>query len=201
MAILQSKFRIFGIFRLLLASGLFMLACSWSSAQTKNSCLECHSVLPEPFGVTEEKFSHDIHSQKGLTCVSCHGGDASSDDPTQAMSKKAGWKGAIDRKQIPQLCGSCHSDPAYMRQYNPSLRTDQLAQYHASIHGKRLPAGDDKVAVCTDCHSVHNLRAPNDPQSTVYPANVAKTCSRCHADANYMKEYKIPTDQFAKYNT
>jgi hypothetical protein len=183
------------------ASGLFLLAVSSSIAQTKNSCLDCHSALPEPFGVTQETFSHDIHAQKGLTCVSCHGGDAKSDDPTQAMSKQAGWKGAIDRKQIPQLCGSCHSDPAYMRQYNPSLRTDQLAQYHTSIHGQRLAAGDTKVAVCTDCHSVHNLRAPNDPQSTVYPVNVAKTCSRCHADANYMKGYQIPTDQFAKYNT
>jgi hypothetical protein len=88
-----------------------------------------------------------------------------------------------------------------MRQYNPSLRTDQLDQYHTSVHGKRLAAGDSKVAVCTDCHSVHNLRAPNDPQSTVYPTNVAKTCSRCHADASYMNGYQIPTDQFAKYNT
>jgi len=35
----------------------------------------------------------------------------------------------------------------------------------------------------------------------VYPVNVAKTCSRCHADADYMKGYSIPTDQFAKYST
>jgi predicted CXXCH cytochrome family protein len=117
------------------------------------------------------------------------------------MSRKAGWKGKIDRKQIPQLCGSCHSNPAYMRSFNPSLRTDQLDQYHTSMHGKRLAAGDDKVAVCTDCHSVHDLRPPSDPRSTVNPVNVAQTCSRCHSDAAYMKQYGIPTDQFAKYNT
>jgi hypothetical protein len=155
--------------------------------------------LPEPLGVTQEKFSQDIHSQKGLTCVSCHGGDAASDDPDKAMSRKAGWKGKIDRKQIPQLCGSCHSDPTFMRQFNPSLRVDQLAQYHTSVHGKRLAAGDTKVAVCTDCHSVHDLRPPNDPRSTVNPVNVANTCARCHADATYMKGSSIPTDQFAKY--
>jgi len=28
---------------------------------------------------------------------------------------------------------------------------------------------------------------------------VANTCARCHADAAYMKEYKIPTDQAAQY--
>jgi len=201
MAILRNKFRASGIICCLLASGLFLLSAHSGNAQTKDSCMDCHSALPEPFGVTQETFSHDIHAQKGLTCASCHGGDAKSDDPTEAMNKRTGWKGHIDRKQIPQLCGSCHSDPAYMRQYNPSLRTDQLAQYRTSIHGQRFAAGDTKVAVCTDCHSVHNLRAPNDPQSTVYPVKVAKTCSRCHADPDYMKGYKIPTDQFAKYNT
>ena len=88
-----------------------------------------------------------------------------------------------------------------MKQYNPSLRTDQLDQYHTSMHGKRLAAGDTKVAVCTDCHSVHDLRPPSDPRSTVNPVNVAKTCSRCHSDAAYMKQYGIPTDQFANYST
>ncbi|HET9839830.1 MAG TPA: hypothetical protein VFR84_16505, partial [Candidatus Angelobacter sp.] len=138
--------------------------------------------------------------EKGLSCVNCHGGDATADDPDKAMNKKAGFKGKIERAQIPQLCGSCHSDPAYMRQYNPSLRTDQLAQYHTSVHGKRLAAGDTKVAVCIDCHSVHGLRAPSDPASTVHPTNIATTCSRCHAAASYMKPYEIPTDQFANYS-
>ena len=152
-------------------------------------------------GVTQEKFSQDIHAQKGLTCVSCHGGDASSYDPAQAMGRAAGFKGKVDRKQIPALCGSCHSNPNLMRTYNPSLRTDQLDQYHTSVHGKRLAGGDDKVAVCVDCHSVHDIRPPSDPRSTVNPVNVAKTCSRCHSDSVYMKPYGIPTDQFANYST
>src|SRR5215831_17942256 len=98
MAILQSKFHASGFIFCLLAAGLFLLTVPLGNAQTKDSCLDCHSVLPEPFGVTQEKFSHDIHAQKGLTCASCHGGDAKSDDPMQAMSKRAGWKGHIDRK-------------------------------------------------------------------------------------------------------
>src|ERR1019366_8729043 len=69
------------------------------------------------------------------------------------------------------------------------------------VHGKRFAAGDTKVAVCTDCHSVHDLGAPSDLRSTVNPVNVAKTCSRCHADASYMQGYSIPTDQLAKYST
>jgi hypothetical protein len=201
MATLRSNFWSFLAARSALLAGSMMLATSLGSGQAVNSCLDCHSALPEPLGVTQEKFSQDIHSQKGLTCTSCHGGDASSYDPDVSMSRKTGWKGKIDRKQIPQLCGACHSNPTLMKQYNPSLRTDQLDQYHTSMHGKRLAAGDTKVAVCTDCHSVHDLRPPSDPRSTVNPVNVAKTCSRCHSDAAYMKQYGIPTDQFAKYNT
>ena len=201
MAILRNKATSFGCVRWLVLASFALLSAGLAHGQTKNSCLDCHSALPEPLGVSQDKFSQDIHAQKGLTCVSCHGGDPTSDDPDKAMSRKAGWKGKIDRKQIPQLCGSCHSDPGYMRQYNPSVRTDQLAQYHTSVHGKRLAAGDSKVAVCIDCHSVHDIRAPSDPRSTVNPVNVANTCARCHGDASYMKGYSIPTDQFAKYST
>jgi hypothetical protein len=182
-------------------AGLLVLAACSVYGQAVNSCLDCHSAQEGRLQVTPEQFSQDIHAQKGLTCTSCHGGDSSSYDPDQAMSRKAGWKGKIDHRQVPQLCGSCHSNSAYMRQFDPRLRTDQLAQYPTSVHGKLLASGDKKVAVCTDCHSVHDIRPPSDPRSTVYPVNVAKTCSRCHSDAVYMKQYGIPTNQFAQYST
>ena len=180
--------------------GLSVLIAGTLEAQTKNSCLDCHQNLPDPLGVAVEKFSQDIHFQKGLTCASCHGGDPSSDDPEKSMSRAAGWKGRIERRQIPQLCASCHADAELMKKYNPALRIDQFQQYKTSVHGKKWAAGDAKVAVCTDCHSVHDLRAPSEPRSTVHPTNVAATCSRCHADAGYMKPYGIPTNQFAAYS-
>jgi len=197
---LRNKSRCYRAARYAAAAASLLLGACLSFGQAVNSCLDCHSGLPDPLGVTQDKFSQDIHAQKGLTCTSCHGGDASSYDPTVAMSPKSGWKGKVDRRKIPELCGSCHSNTAYMRQFDPSLRTDQLSQYPNSVHGKRHAAGDMKAAVCTDCHSVHDIRPPIDPRSTVNPVNVATTCSHCHADADYMKGYGIPTDQFAKYN-
>ncbi len=178
-----------------------LCACGGAArAQTTNTCLDCHSVLDPPLQVTAEQFARDIHSQKGLNCASCHGGNPAKDDQ-DAMSKEAGFKGKIERSQVPAFCGSCHSDGAYMRKYNPSLRTDQLSQYKTSVHGKLFAKGDTKVAVCTDCHSVHDLRPASDTRSKVHPLNVAQTCARCHADASYMKGYSIPTDQFEKYST
>lgn len=201
MATLRNNVRRFFSTRFGWLAGFIVLTAWLGYGQAPNSCLDCHSAMPAPYGVTQDKFSQDIHAQKGLTCTSCHGGDSSSYDPNQAMSPKAGWKSLVDRKQIPQLCGSCHSNPAYIRQYDPRLQTDQLAQYHTSVHGKRLAAGDTKVAVCIDCHSVHDIKPPSDPRSTVYPLNVAKTCSRCHSDAAYMKPYGILTNQYAQYIT
>ena len=175
-----------------------LLAMGVALAEQPNSCLECHSALDPPQQVTEAHFAQDIHAQKGLTCASCHGGDPSKND-MDAMSKAAGFRGKPARKDIPALCGKCHSDGAYMRQYNPSLRTDQFAQYLTSVHGKQLAKGDTKVAVCIDCHGVHGIRPASDTRSSVHPTNVAGTCSHCHADAAHMKGYSIPTDQYAGY--
>lgn len=164
----------------------------------QSTCVDCHSALDANLKVTGEQYAQDIHAQKGLTCAGCHGGDPTS---MEAMDKKKGFKGHIDRKAIPELCAKCHADGAYMRQYNPSLRTDQLAQYKTSVHGKRLAGGDTKVAVCIDCHGVHGISAVKDPRSKVYPLNVAGTCARCHADGKYMQAYPIKHDQFAGYSS
>lgn len=187
------------IHTLITIAALLLSAISFADAQTKNSCLDCHSSLPEPLGISAETFAQNIHAQKGLGCVSCHGGDASNDDSNGAMSRTAGWKGKIERRKIPELCASCHSDADRMKKYDPRLRVDQFQQYRTSVHGVKWTKGDTKVAVCTDCHGVHDLRAPSDPRSTVHPTNIATTCSRCHADAEYMKAYGIKTDQFANY--
>ncbi len=184
--------------------GLVLLACFllWpvsGQAQGKNSCLDCHSLLPPPMGVTPERAAQDIHTQKGLDCASCHGGDPTQDDPLLSMDPAKGFRGKIIRRQIPKLCAQCHSDASYMRRFNPSARTDQYSQYLTSVHGQRLSRGDTKVAVCTDCHSVHGIRPATDTRSAVHPLNVAETCARCHSDAEYMKGYSIPTDQLAGY--
>jgi predicted CXXCH cytochrome family protein len=173
-------------------------ASGLSAPPQKDSCVTCHSQLPGQYGKPAKLFSQDIHQQAGLSCADCHGGDPN-DDSMNAMSPAKGFRAAPAKTQIPAFCGRCHSDPNYMRKFNPGLRTDQVSEYFTSVHGKRLKQGDTKVAVCVDCHSVHDIRAPSDTRAPIYPTNVAETCARCHADANYMKGYKIPTNQYALY--
>lgn len=167
-------------------------------AAAKDSCITCHSNLPGDFGHPAKVFDSDVHHRAGLSCADCHGGDRH-DDSMNAMSPAKGFRGAPKRTEIPQFCGRCHSNPDYMRRFNPGLRTDQLSEYLTSVHGKRLKQGDTKVATCIDCHSVHDIRDVSDTRAPVYPTHVAHTCARCHANAAYMQSYKIPTNQYAGY--
>jgi hypothetical protein len=171
---------------------------SASAAWAQNSCLACHSALEGPLGAPVKQFELDVHRQNGLGCADCHGGNPA-EASLGAMSPAKGFRGVPKKPQIPEFCARCHSDGAYMRRFNPSLRTDQLAEYLTSAHGKRLKQGDSKVAACVDCHTAHQIMPPSDPRSSVYPANVAATCGRCHSDPAYVKGYSIPTDQVAQY--
>jgi predicted CXXCH cytochrome family protein len=169
-------------------------------AQKKSSCIECHIRLEDPrLSAPAKLFDSDIHRARGLSCNDCHGGDPNDDIKEGAKDPRKGYLGKPKKVDIPAYCGKCHSDANLMKRFNPSLRVDQEREYFTSVHGKLLKTGDARVATCISCHSVHGIRAVNDPLSSVYPLNVAQTCATCHANADYMRSYGIPTDQFEKY--
>jgi predicted CXXCH cytochrome family protein len=163
----------------------------------EDHCISCHQeleILPEGYQI------YDVHLKSGLSCAGCHGGDPSSDDEDISMSSENGFIGVPSHKEIPKFCGKCHSNPEYMRDFHPGLATDQVSQYYTSVHGQKFLAGDNKVAVCTNCHTTHGILASKDPRSSVYPLNVPATCRKCHSNAVYMKQYKIPSNQYELYS-
>jgi len=170
-----------------------------------NACIECHQILDddlEPGNQILKNVFNDVHLKVGLNCVDCHGGNPEAyDDEDEAMWDSPTFKGEITREDQPKLCGSCHSDPQYMRLFSATVKTDQESQYWTSSHGINLRKGISKVAVCTDCHGVHGIYPVKDPRSNVYPLNVPSTCAQCHNDVQYMEEFNLPTDQFYLYRT
>jgi len=185
--------------RLSLAVLTMILLASAAFAQQQNSCVNCHSKLDGRLGDPAKKFAGDIHRSRGLSCNDCHGGDPTKTDMASAKSIATGYLGTPKGTEILAFCGKCHSDAGVMKRFNPSLRVDQVQEYLTSVHGKRLAEGDTKVATCVSCHGNHGIRSAKDPQSSVYPLKVAETCAQCHANADYISEYKIAHNQFEKY--
>ncbi len=128
-----------------------------------------------------------------MQCTNCHGahGVRRHDDPESPVSPL----------RVVGLCSSCHSNPDYMRRFNPALATDQLAKYRTSVHGMKNGAGDTRVATCADCHTGHSIRPAEETTSSVNAFNIPTTCGRCHSDADRMKPYGIPTTQLAEYKS
>ena len=181
-------------------TALVFLLFTFASAQKKSSCIECHAKLDNPrLSAPATLFDNDIHHARGLSCNDCHGGDPNADTKEAAKDPRKGYLGKPKTLDIPAYCGKCHSDANLMKKFNPSLRVDQEREYYTSVHGKLLKTGETRVATCISCHSVHGIRAITDPLSSVYPSNVAETCSKCHANADYMRGLKIPSDQYDKY--
>jgi cytochrome c553 len=113
-----------------------------------------------------ELYKADIHAAKGFGCVACHGGDATQMG-LEAMDRAKGYIGKPTPTQVIEVCGRCHSDARFMRQYNPSLRVDQVTEYYTSVHGRRLKElKDPKVATCASCHIPHSIRPPGDARSS-----------------------------------
>jgi hypothetical protein len=152
------------------------------------TCLHCHGD-PKMAGKHDGMGSSDIASmylesvhgkaltESGLvisaTCSSCHG------------SHKV-LKLSEMLPKIPETCGQCHA-PIYQ-------------DYIQGVHGENYLAGNQDVPVCTDCHGEHNIRSPEDPESSVSPQKVAASCSRCHEDMSLTTKYGLPADRLGSFN-
>jgi hypothetical protein len=201
----------------LLAVGVLTLC--WAAplaaqATATTSCVACHGD-PDMFGddgpALLEEIAGSVHGAVDLSCHDCHGGNpdpALADDPDAAMDAGFAanpYRGAPVRGEIPVFCGTCHSDPTFMRRFDPELRVDQVQEYWTSQHGQALAAGDERVATCVDCHGAHGTLAAGNPESPVYPTRVAETCRTCHADAATMAGttladgQPLPIDQYSTW--
>ena len=71
------------------------------------------------------------------------------------------------------------------------ISTNVLKTYLQDFHGvtvsfyeKRTPTDASVKATCIDCHGIHDIKATDDPESSVIRANLVNTCRKCHPDAS-----------------
>lgn len=196
------------IIRIVSAAGLSVAAAAFPQAELAGvgprpevlqvqidpdySCIVCHTAKRRAFVL-------GVHSERGIRCHDCHGGDPTAFEQATAHAG-ADYVGTPDKLATIDLCASCHSNPDQMREYG--LQVGQLAEYRTSRHGKLLlEQRNTDAPTCTDCHDAHTILPPNDARSSVYPTNIVRTCARCHQDAALMAKYGIPTDQVAEHRS
>lgn len=152
-------------------------------------CIICHADK-------RRSFRQGVHSDWGMRCHDCHGGDTTAYE--SAAAHRGRFLGTPTKLQVIELCSACHADPNRMRQYG--LAADQLSEFRTSRHGQLLlEQGDLDAPTCTDCHNAHLILPPEDARSEVHPTNIPATCGRCHEDARLMAKYGEPTDQYEQY--
>ena len=170
------------------------------------ACAKCHSDASKMKGYRStlptgqmEFLQSSVHGKMAVSgkerivqCITCHNahGITSTKNPASPVYALNAVK----------TCSKCHSDAAFMKMYNPSLPVDQYEKYKTSVHGALNVKGDSKAAECASCHGSHAILPAKDAKSLVYAENLPATCGKCHGDAEYMKKYNIPTDQYAKYS-
>jgi predicted CXXCH cytochrome family protein len=146
-------------------------------ARISRMCSGCH---PDE----AEVYAKSVHGRQSMqsddvpVCTDCHRAHDTTDPRDGALAMRT-----------PEICGRCHSDEKLMSKYGLSTKvvSTYLADFHgmaASLQkGKKVGPGVRLAAVCTDCHGVHDIQKPSDPESTVMSANLQKTCARCHQGA------------------
>ncbi|HTO96517.1 MAG TPA: cytochrome c3 family protein [Myxococcales bacterium] len=202
------------------------LAPSAMELVAQDNCILCHSDPGNQKGKTLfaadpearksnpllnlKEFVSDVHFRRGLSCAGCHGGKPSDEMMTKEIAARWPSEEARhrDRSWIPGFCARCHADPAFMRGFNPTLPTDQLAKYKSSLHGIRLlQEKDSRAAQCVSCHGVHGIRNAKSRKSMVHAQRIPDTCGACHADPKHMQGYKLangapfPTGMVAEYKS
>lgn len=142
------------------------------------TCERCHSEI-------YNRYKDSVHGAALIgegnpdvpSCIDCHG-----------VHTVSGPSNSSFRLDSPLICAECHADQELMDKYG--ISTDVFDTYVADFHGTTLVLFEPEVEgqvfdkpVCIDCHGVHGILSPDDPNSSVFQENLLVTCQKCHPDA------------------
>lgn len=132
------------------------------------TCGQCHAAIAGEY--------HDsVHGQalargNGSTpvCTDCHG--------IHTISA------AADPSRGPRAsCSGCHEGVRLSQEFG--VAATRVSSYESSYHGLARRLGSATAADCASCHGAHNVLPSSDPRSAIHPANLTKTCGKCHPGA------------------
>jgi predicted CXXCH cytochrome family protein len=149
-------------------------------SRISQTCATCHPTI-------SEAYAKSVHGKALLTegnqdvpvCTDCHRSHNIADPKSRT------WL-----MSTPSLCGKCHADKKLMAKYG--LSTAVLSTYLADFHGTTASFGakgkgqdgGPVVALCVDCHGIHDIGKVTGASAPAFRANLVKTCRKCHEGAS-----------------
>ncbi|MEW6220529.1 MAG: cytochrome c3 family protein [Thermodesulfobacteriota bacterium] len=169
-----------------------------ASSHASNGCTSCH---------TDAKVKGDEHPVplKSVNCGKCHadvesiyrkslhGQALAKNDPfapychdchgKHDILPASSQKSRIFILNVPATCGRCHREGSAMTKTHDIPAKNIIENYSMSMHGEGLTRkGLTVTAVCSSCHTSHNVQPHTNPESSISRQNVSKTCMKCHAN-------------------
>ncbi len=140
-------------------------------------CEKCHS---EVYAV----YAKSVH---GAALIKEHIEDVPVCSDCHKAHDNAGPKTADFRISVPQTCAKCHANKEIMDKYG--LSTKVVDTYLKDFHGvtmkfyKQYGQAEKQIAVCIDCHGIHDIMKVKSENASVIKQNLVKRCQKCHTNA------------------
>ncbi len=135
------------------------------------TCGKCHQDALKEFNASSHGLASKKYKDIAPVCTDCHGEHQISKVKSPEFAKM----------KIKEMCMNCHVKNEKVLKLTKATGTD-IMHYEKSAHWKALKAGNEKAAVCSDCHTGHAMLPASDPKSSIHKSNIANTCgvSGCH---------------------
>ncbi len=125
-------------------------------------------------------------------CLACHGQEGFASESGRSLYvNESRFKGSVHGSLS---CTDCHTaihgfpHPEHPQPVQcSSCHAGEAQDIGASVHASA------SAQPCLSCHgNPHQILAPSNPGSTVYPLNVPRTCGACHGNPEMAKKYGFP---------
>jgi formate dehydrogenase gamma subunit len=143
-----------------------------AAAVSPLKCAQCHADEVKDFKASIHGQAAAAGDPQAPKCVSCHG----EIHQVQTVSDAAS---PMEKKNVANTCATCHSDPKFLASHKIPF-SHPVEQYRQSVHGRAMASGNEKAAVCSDCHGSHAVFPGQDARSKINHWNIPATCGQCH---------------------
>ncbi len=163
-------------------------------AARENGCVRCHSRLSTPAEMSNRflDWRASSHAGAGVTCDTCHGGDAAARNQAKAHAgvfPPSNRNSRLHEMNAPQTCGKCHGavvnsfieSEHYQRLKNSGLGPSCI-NCHGHMGSSVARAPLEGESLCTFCHNTVNGLLPQRPDIV----KKAKSTLDAVARTNYM---------------